>query len=216
MNIIQQILSLSTDFFNTNMESLVTGQASLTDVTLAVQEFVQNLGREVLSAMLEQADEAIYETVKPQRTYQIKETARSRTLVTTFGEITFHRRYYRQKDTGRYTYLLDEWCQLPAYSRIEASCQARMAEHAKDMSYAKAAQVATPVPVSKQSVRNVLCRLGTIPNTVAPLPERRPKVSELFIEADEDHVAMQQGNSRQLRLAYVYEGKVAEGKNGEH
>ena len=36
MNIIQQILSLSTDFFNTNMESLVTGQASLTDVTLAV------------------------------------------------------------------------------------------------------------------------------------------------------------------------------------
>ena len=34
MNIIQQILSLSTDFFNTNMESLVTGQASLTDVTL--------------------------------------------------------------------------------------------------------------------------------------------------------------------------------------
>ena len=111
MNIIQQILSLSTDFFNTNMESLVTGQASLTDVTLAVQEFVQNLGREVLSAMLEQADEAIYETVKPQRTYQIKETARPRTLVTTFGEITFHRRYYRQKDTGRYTYLLDEWCQ---------------------------------------------------------------------------------------------------------
>ena len=80
------------------------------------------------------------------------------------------------------------------------------------MSYAKAAQVATPVPVSKQSVRNVLCRLGTIPNTAAPLPERRPKVSELFIEADEDHVAMQQGNSRQLRLAYVYEGKVAEGK----
>ena len=178
MNIIQQILSLSTDFFNTNMESLVTGQASLTDVTLAVQEFVQNLGREVLSAMLEQADEAIYETVKPQRTYQIKETARPRTLVTTFGEITFHRRYYRQKDTGRYTYLLDEWCH----------------------------------PVSKQSVRNVLCRLGTIPNTAAPLPERRPKVSELFIEADEDHVAMQQGNSRQLRLAYVYEGKVAEGK----
>ena len=66
MNIIQQILSLSTDFFNTNMESLVTSQASLTDVTLAVQEFVQKLGREVLSAMLEQADEAIYETVKPQ------------------------------------------------------------------------------------------------------------------------------------------------------
>ena len=212
MNIIQQILSLSTDFFNTNLEAMVTGQASLTDVTLAVQEFVQNLGREVLSAMLEQADEAIYETVKPQRTYQIKETARSRTLVTTFGEITFHRRYYRQKDTGRYTYLLDEWCQLPAYSRIEASCQARMADHAKDMSYAKAAQVSTPVPVSKQSVRNVLCRLGTIPNTAAPLPERRPKVSELFIEADEDHVAMQQGNNRQLRLAYVYEGKVAEGK----
>ena len=144
MNIIQQILSLSTDFFNTNMESLATGQASLTDVTLAVQEFVQKLGREVLSAMLEQADEAIYETVKPQRTYQIKETARPRTLVTTFGEIarprtlvttfgeiTFHRRYYRQKDTGRYTYLLDEWCQLPACIRIEASCQPQMADHAK-------------------------------------------------------------------------------------
>ena len=154
--------------------------------------------------------------MKPQRTYQIKETARPRTLVTTFGEITFHRRYYRQKETGRYTYLLDEWCQLPAYSRIEASCQARMADHAKDMSYAKAAQVSTPVPVSKQSVRNVLCRLGTIPNTAAPLPERRPKVSELFIEADEDHVAMQQGKAGSCGWPMYMKGKCRRGEPGEH
>ena len=112
---------------------MVTGQASLTDVTLAVQEFVQNLGREVLSAMLEQADEAIYETVKPQRTYQIKETARSRTLVTTFGEITFHRRYYRQKRHEPLHLSAGRMVPATAYSRIEASCQARMAEHAKDM-----------------------------------------------------------------------------------
>ena len=67
MNIIQQILSLSTDFFNTNMESLVTGQASLTDVTLAVQEFVQNLGRGGVWAMLEKDGEDIYEKGKTQR-----------------------------------------------------------------------------------------------------------------------------------------------------
>ena len=105
----------------------------------------------MLSTVLEQIDEAIYEKVKPQCVYQVKETACPCTLVTTFGEITFCRWYYQQKEMGCYSYLMDKWCHLPTYSRIEASCQARMADHVKNMSYTKAAQ--GPTGSGKQTER---------------------------------------------------------------
>ena len=50
--------------------------------------------------MLEQADEAIYETVKPQRTYQIKETARVFLSVIPAVKGDFSKRGYQGTRTG--------------------------------------------------------------------------------------------------------------------
>ena len=134
MTSIQHILTSSTDFFNSLLQSIVTKQSTMADLTQATEAFVRKLGQDILTEVLEQADEALYETVKPRHAYQVKEKRRARTLVTTFGEITFHRRYYRDVQTHAYTYLLDDWCQLPPYSRIDVSCQAQIADYAKDRS----------------------------------------------------------------------------------
>ena len=213
MTSIQHILTSSTDFFTTMMQSLLTGQSSMADLTQATESFVRKLGRDILTDVLEQTDEALYETVKPTHAYHVKESKRPRTLTTTFGDITFHRHYYKHLPTGTYTCLLDTWCHLSPYSRIDVACQAKMADYAKDYSYAKAAKLASPSSVSRQSVKLVLDRLGVIPNTAAPLPEPRTEVGSVSVEADEDHTAMQRERNRQMRLAYVYEEKQSVGTN---
>ncbi|MEW6572818.1 MAG: UPF0236 family transposase-like protein [Bacillota bacterium] len=43
---------------------------------------------------------------------------RSRTIVTSFGELSFKRRLYRDKDTGEYRFLLDETLGLEASRRL--------------------------------------------------------------------------------------------------
>ena len=213
MTSIQHILTRSTDFFNSLLQSIVTKQSTMADLTQAIEVFVRKLGQDILTEVLEQADEALYETVKPRHAYQVKEKRRARTLVTTFGEITFHRRYYRDVQTNAYTYLLDDWCQLPPYSRIDVSCQAQIADYAKDYSYAKAVKLATPASLSRQSAKQILDRIGVLPNTAAPLPEPRKEITHVYVEADEAHIAIQKDRNRQLRQAYVYESKKAVGKN---
>lgn len=51
-----------------------------------------------------------------------------------------------------------------------------------------------------QSIR----KLGTIPNQAAAMPE----VNTIYIEADEDHVAMQKSKAKEMKLITVYESKV--------
>ena len=49
---------------------------------------------ELFRAVLQEVDEAIYESVKQTQAYHVKDKERPRTLVTPFGELTFSRRYY--------------------------------------------------------------------------------------------------------------------------
>jgi hypothetical protein len=60
---------------------------------------------------------------------------------------------------------------------------------------------------------NAIRQTGTLPNDAAPLPQPKEKMPRVFIEADEDHVAMREGKAKPLKLVYVYEDKVTVGKN---
>ena len=66
---------------------------------------------------------------------------------------------------------------------------------------------------------NTIRKLDEIENSVvektAPKKKEKKKsvVKILYVEADEDHVAMQDGSNRQMKLVYVHEGIKNEGKN---
>src|SRR5699024_7695430 len=62
---------------------------------------------------------------------------------------------------------------------------------------------------SRTTVMNVVHKeIETATVTVAPKEEKR-QVKALYIEADEDHVAYQDGRNRFMKLVYVHEGKKA-------
>lgn len=50
--------------------------------------------------------------------------------------------------------------------------------------------------------------LGTIPNQAAVMPAAKPGIHKVYVEANEDPVAMQKGHAKEMKLINVYETKV--------
>lgn len=208
---IQQFPNVCVDFFNDSLQKVLCHSLSLAQLGQNLNQFLQMSGVLLMETLLEQTDAAIYETVKPTHQYHVK-AQRSRTLTTLWGDVSFSRRYYQNKKDGTYHYLLDEWMDLEKYTHIDPLCQATLIAHAADVSYSKAVALTTPKRLSAQSVRDSIRKLGTIPNDAATLPKPKPGIENIYVEADENHVAMQHSRSKQMKLINVYENKKIIGK----
>jgi hypothetical protein len=87
--------------------------------------------------------------------------------------------------------------------------KAKLVRTAADVSYGKAGEISNGT-VSRQTVMNIVHRLNHIK---AELTEKPTKVATLYVEADENHIHLQNGKDGQIRLVYVHEGKKEVGKN---
>ena len=208
---IHQFPNACVDFFNDSLQNVLGHHLSLAQLGQNLNQFLQMSGVLLMESLLEEVDAAIYETVKPNHRYQVK-ARRCRTLTTLWGDVSFCRRYYQDKTDGTYHYLLDEWMDLEKYTHIDPLCQAVLVAHAADVSYSKAVSLTTPKRLSAQSVMNSIRKTGTIPNEAAAMPEPKSGLRKVYVEADEDHVAMQHSRSKQMKLINVYEEKKVVGK----
>lgn len=131
-----------------------------------------------------------------------------------FGEVNYQRTYYKNKREGTYSYLSDELLGIESHARIDLSLQSELVGKALDISYEKSGKdIGKESEVSKQTVMNCIRRIGKVENSFAKLPCKKKKVEILYIETDEDHVAMQDGSNKEVKLVYVHEGKKQEGKD---
>lgn len=208
---IHQFPNVCVDFFNDSLQKVLGHNLSLAQLDQNLNQFLQMSGVLLMENLLEEIDAAIYEAVKPSHQYQVK-AKRTRTLTTLWGDVSFSRRYYQDKKDGTYHYLLDEWISLEKYTHIDPLCQAGLVAHAADVSYSKSVSLTTPKRLSAQSVMNSIRKMGTIPNEAAAMPEAKPGLQKVYVEADEDHVAMQHARSKQMKLINVYEAKKVVGK----
>ena len=96
---------------------------------------------------------------------------------------------------------------------MDLSYEAELIKEAMDSSYHKSAiRVSNNTQVTKQTVLNSIRRLGNVENNDAKLPTKKKEVNIIYIEADEDHVAMQDGKNKEIKLIYVHEGKSFKSK----
>lgn len=208
MNIIQQIADVSVDFLSKEIEEIFNGQCSFSDLAADAQNFGENIALMAVEELLRRTDESIYEAAKKTKQFVVKAKGVERQILTPCGEIHFKRRYYRCKETGRYEYLLDDYLHIPKSDRIDENCKAELVNNVMDESYAKTAKRVTGGAISKQTVKNVMREVGIFPEKAAPKPKVNGDAQEIYIEADEDHVAMQDGtHAAMYKLIYVYEGK---------
>lgn len=147
------------------------------------------------------------------------------TKLTSLGEVRYKKTYFHNPQTGERCYLLDRLMGFAPGERLTEDAVARIYEEAAESSYRKGGMNASisRVAVSKETVMEKLHSLQ-FPETEHP--EEKKQVRTLYIDADEDHVALQylekKGDTRGAlkhtfmpKLVYVYEGIQAEGDRHE-
>ena len=202
----------------------------LTGLILGVKTETDRLGRLIVENILTGLDQALRRSPERRADWSVKET-RPRKLVTTLGEIQFQHTLYTNKHGESSCCLLDELIGLEAEQRMTDDAEAAILEEAVQTSYEKAGQaVHHTLCISRQTVMNKIHELSFPEEAV---PEDKRKVDYLYIEADEDHVALQfqekkgdlcrdengrKSNCAIAKLVYIHEGleKDAPGSQRRH
>ena len=222
-NIIQKLeetfLSYSTDM--TKVAELVQG------VTNCMIEF----GLCLLAEELESYDSSICEKkyLRPDWYVVRKEEA---TILTSLGTLHYHKTWFRHKKTGVYECFLDRAMGLEPHARMTEDAEARILEEAVQTSYEKGGKNVSisSEEVSRETVKNKLHHLKFPKKETYPVEKK--SVDYLYIEADEDHIALQfrekkgditeneyhqKNNGAIAKLIYVHEGIEWESdKNKRH
>lgn len=178
-----------------------------------IQKNVLQLGLDIIREQFESIDERIKTSEKRKKTWAVVKSD-PKTLVTSIGEFTYERTLFQNKKTGEYSYLADRVLDIGKHERMTEDAEAKMLEEAVQTSYRKAGKESSLMSeVSKQTVMNKL--------HVLRFPEYEHKgkkkvVENLYIDADEDHIALQQADETESeeekktsvlgKLVYVYEG----------
>jgi len=108
--------------------------------------------------------------------------------------------------------LLDEIVGISKHEKVDKEVKIKLVENAINMSYEESSKITCPEKVSRQTVLNAIRQVGEV-EIKKEVKEKR-KVRVLYIEADEDHVALQDRKKEMPRLVYIHEGRQS--KNGRN
>ncbi len=184
---------------------------------------VINLGLSMIAEEWEMYDQVLRErrALRPDWLIIRRDTV---SKLTSLGEVTYKKTYFKNKFTGERAYLLDRLMGFSQNERLTEDAIARILTEAADSSYRKGGLNASVSGdyVSKETVMDKIHPLQ-FPEMEAPKEKRTAKV--LYIDADEDHVSLQyltkkgdlkppQSNTYMPKLIYVYEGINTE--DGRH
>ncbi len=82
---------------------------------------------------------------------------------------------------------------------MDLSYESELIEEAIETSYEKSGKKASNnVQVTRQTVKNTIRKLGEVENDEAEIPFKKRLVKTIYIEADEDHVALQNGKNKEI------------------
>lgn len=166
-----------------------------------------------LGEVLSSANKHISESEWRKRRYNIARNDK-RTVISSVGDVTFDCTYFKNMQTGSYSYLLEKLIGLSKNERFTEEAEVALLTEALKTSY----QEATRVLPSKQRITKttVMNKVHGIAEEIPyEAPESLKEVDYLFIEADEDHIAEQHGDAKLpegntsfiSKLVYVYEFK---------
>lgn len=148
--------------------------------------FICRLMEEKLTEM----DTAIFEARSLRKNWVVEHKNVQRQLLTDQGLLQFSRRYYRNRKNGERRYLVDDLAGIDPFERLEAGLAASLCESSVDNSYQKSSNICCDSQVSRQTVMN---KTRQVKESALEPVKPRLDVPVIHIQADEDHVAMQDG-----------------------
>ncbi len=197
--IIHEIVEKITQDMKSNLEDLILDSKDISKFIINTGKSLDEIGVKIVKEALEILDVTIRESVTRKKEYYIQRRNDKKTLITKFGEVNYQRTYYKNKKDGSYDYLSDRMAGIEPYERMDLSYEAELIKESMDNSYHKSGKkVSQNAQVTKQTVLNSIRKLGNIENKDAELRSKKKEVKTIYIEADEDHVAMQEGKSKEI------------------
>jgi hypothetical protein len=212
--IIQEITQKISTSFKKELEKLIRERRDISEFILATKKTLDDIGVTLVAEALETIDKAYKNSKDRKRYWTVKEKEAEKTLTTIFGQVRYKRTYYKNKKTGKYSYLSDEAVGISAHDKLDALLKAKLIEEAVYMPYSKSGEKASEaVTLTSQTVMNSIRELGSVNNDAVKIKQNKRNVKVLYIEADEDHVALQDGGLTEPKLVYVHEGRKKVSKN---
>ena len=187
------------DLFN---ENLVSG--SFASLCAEAQREACAFETGLLASFFEETDKMILQDADRKKRFYVEKRGQVKRLQTDMGEVELKRTLFKDKKNGKFRYLADELLDIDKYQRIDKGLKAKLADAAAEGSYGKA-EALTGGAVSRQTVMNIVHKLDCIKAGLNVSEQRNVPI--LYVEADEDHIHMQNGKSGQIKLVYVHEGK---------
>lgn len=145
---------------------------------------------EFMSAALTDMDECIRKNADTNR--YIKQRQRDRTLISTAGTLKYRYTVFKDKTDGTYRNLMHEMIRLPDRERFTTEAETLVLKRAAEESYQKSADELKigDQEISKSTVKDIV---HGIPSVIPETEEagEKKEVEYLYLEADEDHIAVQ-------------------------
>jgi len=212
--IIQEIIKKISNSYEKELQSLIRERKDISEFILGTRKTLDEIGIVLVSEALETVDEIYRNSKSRKHNWTVKSKAAKKTITTIFGEVEYARTYYKNKKTGKCSYLSDEAVGISAHEKLDASLKAKLIEEAVFMPYSRSGEKATEaVRLTGQTVMNSIRELGKVENDTVEIKQEKKAVKVLYIEADEDHVALQSGGHIDPKLVYVHEGREKAGKD---
>lgn len=196
----------------------------LGECAIRVKQIMLELGCQILSEMVEECNTMLEDSVKRRIYWHIKDRCEKH-LLTSLGMISYTHTRFEHKTTGETAYLLDQLLELSPHARLSEDAKASLLEGAAQGSYEKAGQLSGGEGrVSRETVMRYVHGIHVPSYEKESSPEKR-RVKYLYVEADEDHIALQfhekkgdvkrwkghGDNGKIIKLVYVHEGYKDEG-----
>jgi len=168
---------------------------------------LDGLGRDLLKVVIEALDQQLSESKERKQKWVVVRKNDRKEILTPFGLLSYERRYYRNKESKEYSYLVDEKVGIKPHSRVSVSVKADLVEASTVSSYEETTlQVSRHNSELKVSRQAVAACVKEFKVKEAPHPQQKRRVAVLYLAADEDHLKVRRRGGAQARLIYIYEG----------
>ena len=201
-NYLRPIIETCVEKLSIQILQTINNGGTFSDAVAGTQKAVNELGIDVLQYICQEVDE-VYDEQRDKHKVIIKHRSKKRSLLTSMGEITLERKLYLDKANKRFFFAVDDLLKLEKNSRIEQNLKVELIKNATLTSYGKASELIEH-RVSRQTVHNLVKKVK--PSGLTSESKNRKAVDNIYIEADEDHIHLQNGASAEVKLVYVHEG----------
>lgn len=206
-------------------EKLYKNPSKFAEYIEELKDTLNMLGVEFIKETLEEMDLAIKNSAKRKMYWHVEKKDCKKDLITTLGTVSFTKTLYVSKEKneeGKYDmcYLLDKVMGFEENQRLAEDAMAKVYEEAVQTSYRRGGESVNEADsISKTAVKDLLHKTK-FPEIIPEVSEKK-KVEYLYVDADEDHYALQfqkikgdleisengiKKNGAITKLVYVYEG----------